>query len=343
MIDADERIYATIPLRIALEVFGTVGRALGTLCPAALTWLMRCIVDPLTATVCRAMYRKKLSYGAAHGCPVPGEWISLRGAGRGHSTSTGKEAVIVFAPGGGFVLRSGTAIPFALAVLPRLARQLSEGTGVPSILVVNYPLPACASRTPLEIDAVITWLAKSNRRAIVCGDSAGGLLALQAILRSARHKSVASSPSSSDFEPLGAVAICPVIDLTLSSPSVEANRYSDMLSARWLRVGYNIYANDRRTPGGSHEEALRQASILFYPDLTAFVDRKVLIVTGERDLLRDESFAFAKKAPPGAVDLIEVQDGALGMHDFMLFLRSPQTDKVFDAVASYISSRIAQS
>lgn len=143
-----------------------------------------------------------------NGKQVRGEWVERPGVGRRD------ESVLLYVHGGGFVVGS----PLSHR---GLTSELSARTGRP-VFAVDYrrapehPYPAAAD----DVLRAYSWLLASGLSAqqiVVCGDSAGGHLALGLAPRAHR---------SSLPVPAGVVALSPVIDPTMA------------LSRTWLTTNH---------------------------------------------------------------------------------------------------------
>lgn len=156
---------------------------------------------------------------AADAGGVQAEWIIAPGADPGRR--------LLYLHGGSFVMGS-----------PRshrgLTAALSGAAGV-SVLAIDYRLmPECSRRAGIaDCRAAYRWIlsngpegAAAASRAFVAGDSAGGNLALM-LIAWARDEGLRQADA--------ALAISPVTDMTLSSPSLLRNRPSDPMLRRALQ------------------------------------------------------------------------------------------------------------
>ena len=167
------------------------------------------------------MQRRDLSLRAAD-ASVPGTWLDLGG-----DTARG---VILFLHGGAFVIGS-------LRGYAHVVSRLADAAGMAG-LFVHYRL-APEHRFPAASDDALTaYRALLDQgcdpaRIALAGDSAGGNLVFSLLHRIGQL----------DLPMPGAVvAMSPIVDLTLSSPSMELNRRSDMLIASgWGQRGVRDY------------------------------------------------------------------------------------------------------
>lgn len=165
--------------------------------------------------------RREVSLRAAD-ASVPGTWLDLGGdRARG---------VILFLHGGAFVIGS-------LRGYAHVVSRLADAAGMAG-LFVHYRL-APEHRFPAASDDALTaYRALLDQgydpaRIALAGDSAGGNLVFSLLHRIGQL----GLPM-----PGAVVAMSPIVDLTLSSPSMELNRRSDMLIASaWGQRGVRDY------------------------------------------------------------------------------------------------------
>ncbi len=227
---------------------------------------------------------------------------------------------VVYLHGGGYA--TGT-LDSARSLFSHLARATRA-----SLLAVDYrlapehPFPAAVD------DAVAAYrFAISSghppEAIALCGDSSGGGLAL------------ASLVALRDLgEPLPRTAIClsPWTDLTLSGPSLQANRDTDpMVSATTLALMADAYlgAIDRRTP---------TASPLF-ADLVGLPP--LLIQVGSGELLLDDTTRFAERAEAAGVDVeLELWDDVFHVwHSFADLL--PEARDAIARIGTWVDHQLA--
>lgn len=337
----DNRACASLPLRLALPPLLAVGRGLGVLPMWLYNRIMDWLMFPLLGLCCRLLMARHFSCFKASGCPMEAEWIVLTAGTTTCRTGAAAckaeearernhDAVILYIHGGAFLTRCPSGYAFAMAVLPRMAARLEASETVPSILAVNYSLPACAEDTLAELGAVLSWLASAGRRVLVAGDSAGAHLAVQLALRPA----VATDPGIA-----GVVGLCPWLDLTLTAPSVAENRHQGQLSARWLHAGRAAFLRKALAAGMPFKEATEVLSAV-RADLSTLHEDSVFLVCGARDTLRDDGALFMSQAPAKAVTSFVVDDGVVGVHGMLVFLRSPAADEALSRVVDYCARRL---
>lgn len=146
----------------------------------------------------------------------------------------------------------------------------------------------------------------------VGGDSFGGYLSAlvdQATSRPAHHSK--TLPSAGGLPPPALQAlIYPLVDFTLSSPSIEANGEGYLLTAsmiRWFRSQYWA---------GSTAEQQRAASPLFAPAMPSAAP--ALLVLAGFDPLIDEGHAYANRLADEAGAAVEVMEHADLVHGFVV-------------------------
>jgi len=194
--------------------------------------------------------------------------------------------VVVYFHGGGWTIGD-------LASYDVLCRKLAIATGL-TVVSVGYRL-APEHGFPAAVDdcyAVTKWIAEhgselgvDGSRLAVAGDSAGGnLAAVTSIL--ARDR---GAPTLA-FQLL----IYPVIDGTMSFPSIKENAEGYLLSADDMAWFYEQYVPpdvDRKNP---------MLSPLYAPDLSNLPP--ALVITAEYDPLRDEGEAYADALQQAGVE-----------------------------------------
>ena len=204
---------------------------------------------------------------------VAAEWISV--------PESRPDRIILLVHGGSFAFR----FPNAHAGLAaRLCRLLRARALIPDYrLAPEHPYPAAAD----DCEAVYRALLSAGRSAaeiVICGDSAGGNLALVTLLRAR----AAGLPL-----PACAVLLSPALDCTLTSPSMAAFDGQDpMLALANLLVLRGFYARDPALH--THPEV----SPLF-ADFTGLPP--LFLQTGETEMLRDEAIRAAERADAAGV------------------------------------------
>jgi acetyl esterase len=194
--------------------------------------------------------------------------------------------VVVYFHGGGWVIGNIKSHDF---ICRRLARDANA-----TVISVDYRL-APEHTFPCAVEdcyAVTKWVADNAQqlkvdgsRLAVAGDSAGGNLTAVTALQ-ARDR---GGPTIA-FE----LMIYPVVDGTMSFPSIKENAEGYLLTAADMVWFYDQYAPDgvdRKNP---------MLSPLYAPDLSGLPP--ALVITAEYDPLRDEGEAYADALQQAGVE-----------------------------------------
>jgi acetyl esterase/lipase len=185
-----------------------------------------------------------------------------------------------------------------------LAGSLAKATSA-DVLLIDYRL-APEYPYPAQIDDTLTaygWLLDSgyqNDNIVVVGDSAGGNLAIEAVLRQMQLKGPL---------PAAVIAMSPITDLSDIGASTGANAGSDpVLGVLGLEAASKAYL------GGRSPKDPRVSP--FYAEMTGFPP--LLMQVGAGDALRDGAERLADKARKAGVDVTtEVWPGMI--HQWQLF------------------------
>lgn len=248
--------------------------------------------------------------GTAGGVPV--EWVTPTAA-------ADDGAVICYFHGGGYAIGSP-------ATHRAVVSELVAATGI-GALVVDYRL-APEHRFPAAVDDAVAayryLLAQGHeaRRVALVGDSAGGGLALAAAV-SARD----------DGGPLPGALVClsPLVDLTLSGPSVDARAASDPVLTRawleWVAAGYL-----GATPASHPLASPLFAELAGLPPL--------LVVVGTDEVLYDDATRLVDRAARADGD-VEFESFPGAIHLWMqLAPDSPEAHAGLSRVAGYLRGRL---
>jgi acetyl esterase/lipase len=235
---------------------------------------------------------------------VPAEWFEAPGA---------DGPVVLFLHGGGFVIGSPETHARLIAELAVACR--SRVLAIDFRLAPEHPCPAA-----LE-DALAAYraLLASGVRAqdvIVSGDSAGGNLALIALLALRR---------AGDPLPAGAALICPWVDLGDSGASFQTNARFDFISDEIGKLAAGHYL-DGRDPSDPEVSPL-------YADLNGLPP--LLVQTGEAETLVDQVRDFAARAQAAGVDTqLSIYDDMI--HDWHLFsVVVPEGRQAIEEIAEF--------
>lgn len=215
---------------------------------------------------------------------IPAEWVFPE-------FKHDKDRVVFYCHGGGYTCGS---LKYARVI----ASKLAVHTGIPVMsfeysLAPEHPYPAA-----LE-DALVIWnyimqLGFGAREVIVVGDSAGGNLALELILKLKSQKRIL---------PKGLVLMSPWTDMTMSGETYETCKDIDPLltkeyiqTCRYSFVGLNEKYNEEETKIKIDEADLDYANPDFSPlfaDLEGFPP--TLIQVGSNEILKSDSIRFYEK------------------------------------------------
>lgn len=240
---------------------------------------------------------------------VPARWVFPEGAAGG---------VILYFHGGAYCLGSVTA---HMDLLSRLA--LAAGR---QVLAVDYRL-APEHPHPAAVEDAVTaygWLLAqgySAEQVIIAGDSAGGGLALAALL---------ALRDAGQPLPAGAVCISPWTDLALSGASIHGKQDVEvMLDAASLAQFAGWYAN-------GHSLTAPLLSPL-YGDLSGLPP--MLIHAGTEEILLDDALRLAQKARAAGVEVdLHVWQGMV--HVFPIFPFFPETKQALQEIGTFVQKRL---
>lgn len=250
---------------------------------------------------------------------VPAEWVSVPGAERLSSRSTGGGRTVLYLHGGGYV--SGS---------PRthraLAGELAHAAGARLLLPAYRLAPEHPFPAALEDAWVAYWWLLTqgipSGQIVVAGDSAGGGLAL-ALLITLRDAGVPL--------PAGLVCISPWVDLTLHGASLRANDGRDYLNAAAIRATAALYLNGR----DAHEPL---ASPLF-ADLGGLP--ATLIQAGTAELLLDDSKRLARRAAAAGVPVeLELWENMVHVWHF-LYPFEAKARHAIRRIGAFVCARVA--
>jgi phosphinothricin tripeptide acetyl hydrolase len=246
---------------------------------------------------------------------VAGEWVADVAAAPPDS------GVVVHLHGGAYT--SGS-----LATHRRFAGTLSELAGLPVLLVdyrlaPEHPFPAALD----DATAVLGWLTGERgvdpARVVLSGDSAGGGLALSALVawRDAGGAALA-----------GGVLLSPWTDLTFSGDSMTGEEGRDpMCSRASLAPSVDAYLG-----GGVAADDPRVSPL--FADLAGLPP--LLVHVGEVETLRDDAVRLAERARAAGTD-VELLVAPGMVHVWHLFAgMAPESDAALADVARWVRLRI---
>jgi acetyl esterase/lipase len=240
---------------------------------------------------------------------VAAEWIEAPGADLG---------VILYLHGGAYALGS---IDTYREFVARMARATSMvGLAINYRLAPEDPFPAALE----DANTAYGWLLAQGvdpSRIIIAGDSAGGGLALAAL--------VVLRDTGTPL-PAGAVCLSPWTDLTLSGASIQSNAHVDcVLDADSLEVYAKLYAGERDL-----------ASPLISPLFADLSDLPPLLIqVGTDEILLDDAMRCAAGARQMGVDVtLEIWDEMFHVFQLVPFL--PETKKAAGHITEFVSQNL---
>jgi acetyl esterase/lipase len=241
---------------------------------------------------------------------VPAAWVS--------SPAAAPDRVILYLHGGGYYGGS-------LTTHQGLASRLSKGAGAPVLLAdyrlaPEHPFPAAVE----DATKSYRWLLHrgfSPERIAVAGDSAGGGLAVAAMLE---------LKASGEALPAAAVCLSPWFDLAMTGESIETKasvdrilRPSDMPFVVWCY----LRSVDPRTPTASP----------LYGDLSGLPP--LLIQVGTDEILLDDSRHFAERARQATVSVrLDIWEGMIHVwHAYARFV--PEAREAIAQIGEFLRSQ----
>ncbi|MGW5352625.1 alpha/beta hydrolase [Streptomyces sp. NPDC004031] len=221
--------------------------------------------------------------------------------------------VVLYLHGGGFVVgsaRSGTSLTAGLA-----SRARGRGVSVGYRLAPEHPFPAAVEDTLAVYRALLDDGTAPSRIAFA-GDSAGGGLALQAL--------VAARDAGLPL-PAAAVVLSPWYDLTMSGASITARAADDpILTAHML----GRYAAAYRGPA--------TGALPVLDDLRGLPP--LLVQAGSHEIVLDDAVALASRAAADDVP-VELEITAGATHVFQRFAGSgllDEADAALDSAGAFL-------
>jgi acetyl esterase/lipase len=243
-----------------------------------------------------------------------GQWVNTSGR------SAAEAGITLYIHGGGFAHTE-----------PRMERlmacHLSKATGRP-VFAVDYRL-APAHPYPAALDDVTAVYRRlldqgvPESRIVLFGESAGGTLVLSALL---------ALKESTDPMPAAVIAVSPLTDLTLSSPSLDTNDERDMINRAVLKGVITQYL------AGARPDLAPQSPL--YGDLRGLP--ALLLVAGSTEVLLDDARRFAAAASAAGTEVtLDVYEGMT--HVFHLAMLPgvplPTTTTFLRRLAEWIEER----
>lgn len=253
-----------------------------------------------------------VSFHPAEGAPVFAEWAEPQGIET-------KNMVLYF-HGGGFVM--GSAVSHRGIVGNFVKRLGIKALTFDYRLALEYPAPAAASDGAAMYRYALD-LGYSPERIVFAGDSAGGGIALSALLKLKDE----GAPM-----PAACVVFSPCTDATLSGESHQTRLRADPCTPKGANetyLGYYVGGGDAKHP---------YASPLF-GELQGLPP--LMIQVGDAETLLDDSVRFAKKAEQAGVEVhLHVWDGLF--HCFPLLAPMfPEATQAMDEVYRFVHEKLA--
>ncbi len=244
---------------------------------------------------------------------VPCEWVAMPGVAT--------DRAILYVHGGAYTTGS-------LVTHRRHVAQLSGAAGA-RVLNVDYRLAPEHPHPAAVEDAVAAyrWLTSAGgiepHRVVLCGDSAGGGLAVATLL---------ALRDAGDELPAGAALISPWTDLTFSGASHDSRVELDPMCSRTsLTPSAEAYvgAGDPKTPLISPAHA----------DLSGLPP--LLIHVGDHETLLDDSTMLAERAEAAGVD-VELVVAPEMIHVWHVFAGMvPESDVALSDLGGWIERRLS--
>ncbi len=226
--------------------------------------------------------------------------------------------VIVYYHGGGYVCGSPKAYR---ALIAELAFNSNCLVVVPAYrLAPEHPFPAPQDDCLAVAHAVFE--AYPNHKVLLCGDSAGGGLAISTSLEIAKTKSEKSID--------GLVLISPWVEPTAVGGTMKSNEANDFLMTSFLGASYAALMRN--------EDYTNPRVNFLNTDLSGLP--KTLIQFGGGELFADQIQAFAKRAQAADVDLL-LQNYPGQFHDFqVLSMILSDAKKAMSEITKFIERTI---
>ena len=229
-------------------------------------------------------------------------------------------STVLYLFGGGYVA-SSPATRRTLA--GHLAKAAGARVAVPDYrLAPEHPFPAALEDATDAYRWLISEAGVDPRAVVVAGDSAGGGLALAAML----------SVRGDDLQPpAGVVAISPWVDLALAGESLDAQADSDLTVTRAdleRKATEYLDGADPRNPLASP----------LYGDLTGLPP--LLVIVGADEALLDDSIRLVRKAGVAGVQTTLIIEPEM-QHAFPIFAgRMPEADAAIAGIGEWIRRRL---
>lgn len=253
---------------------------------------------------------------------IPAEWVRPN-----HKYDS--KRIILYCHGGGYTCGS---LKYARVLASKFATH--TGMAVMSFeyrLAPEHPYPA-AIEDALTVWNYIMQLGYGAREVIVAGDSAGGNLALELVLK---------LKSQDRLLPKGMILMSPWTDMTMSGASYETCKDSDpMLTKEYIATARYSYVGLNDKFDSNEDITMNDADFDYsnpkYSPLFANFEQfpPVLIQVGSNEILKSDSYSlYDKLSLDGVFATIEEYEDA--WHVFQM-LPLKKTTKAFDSVNTFI-------
>jgi monoterpene epsilon-lactone hydrolase len=229
-------------------------------------------------------------------------------------------STVLYLFGGGYVISSPDT---RRTLAGHLARAARARVAVPDYrLAPEHPFPAALDDAVDAYRWLITEAEVDPRNVVLAGDSAGGGLALAAMLR-LRGDGVPL--------PAGVVAISPWVDLALTGASLDTQADTDLTVTKAdleRKAREYLDGTDPREPLASP----------LYGDLTGLPP--LLVVVGADEALLDDSIRLVRKAGIEGVQTTLLIEPEM-QHVFPIFAgRMPEADAAIAGIGEWIRRRL---
>jgi acetyl esterase/lipase len=235
--------------------------------------------------------------------------------------SYNKDWVVIYLHGGAYIAGS-----------PNTHRGLAARIGKTSespVLFIDYsrapenPFPAALD----DVVKVYSWLIKQKevnpKKIVITGDSAGGGLTLSTLIK-LREDGMSL--------PAAAVCLSPWTDLAITGESVEKKAKEEiMLTRNELIQSAKIYLGDT--------DCKNPLASPLYADLKGLPP--ILLQTGSKEIILDDTTRFAKKAKEEGVEVIsDIWPGL--WHVFQIYGNlMPESKKALEKIGRFIREKLS--
>ena len=251
--------------------------------------------------------------------------------------------VIIYLHGGGFTSRDGAELIFGTKMIPLLSQLLGKDKAPPMVCGVMYTLATSTKKSfPKPTNEIISIQYQLKQRGYniisICGDSAGGSLALSSLIEMQEQSSIPIPPC--------AIAISPVVDCRMNCKSIINNCNKDFLNHTWmlkcryayLLGKYDLSEEDRE----QYDKAIANplASMVFASKTQLLKLPPLLLMGGGDEMIIDDVRAFANQIKDvhqhNHHDKIRYIEAPGELHIYPYFDNSYQSTDAFIQMARFI-------